>query len=127
MKIMYNCFSKKICLIIFLALIAVAPVLFAQQSGSIRGKITDKNTGDGLIGANVIINGTSMGAASDIKGNFIVRDIPVGTYKLTISYIGYNSESTEVTVQPNRILEQNFSLEAKTLEGTCSNQFHSRI
>ena len=117
MKIMYNCFSKKICLIIFLALIAVAPVLFAQQSGSIRGKITDKNTGDGLIGANVIINGTSMGAASDIKGNFIVRDIPVGTYKLTISYIGYNSESTEVTVQPNRILEQNFSLEAKTLEG----------
>jgi len=65
--------------------------LFSQlfaQSGSITGRITDAENNDPLIGANVIVKGTTMGAATDVRGNYNILNVPVGAVTIMVSYIG---------------------------------------
>ncbi len=64
---------------------------FAQNVGSISGKITDAKTGESLIGVNIILKGTYYGAATDINGNFRINNIQAGTYTIEVSYIGYKT------------------------------------
>lgn len=78
---------KKILLFSFI-LISVS---FAQNVGSISGKITDAKTGESLIGVNIILKGTYYGAATDINGNFRINNIQAGTYTIEVSYIGYKT------------------------------------
>jgi outer membrane receptor protein involved in Fe transport len=65
------------------------PCLVLAQDGKIRGKVTDKETGDALIGANVIIEGTTLGATCDLNGEYIILRVPAGTHVVKASYIGY--------------------------------------
>ena len=65
-------------------------VVFAQN-GTINGKIIDAKTNESLIGASVVIEGTSKGAASDFDGNFIITNVPAGTYTLVASYVTYQT------------------------------------
>jgi TonB-dependent receptor len=92
-------------------------VLFAQGSGTMRGTIYDKITKDGLPGANLIIEGTSIGAATDLDGKYILRNLPAGDYTIVASYLGYVSESLDITVVANRTLEQDFRLAPTVVEG----------
>ena len=87
------------------------------QNGSIKGTIYDKDTKEGLTGANIIMQGTTFGAASDLDGNYVVRNVPAGKYTMVVSYIGYNSISMEIEITANRTLEQDFYLSAKAVEG----------
>ncbi|MBN1300516.1 MAG: TonB-dependent receptor [Melioribacteraceae bacterium] len=82
-----------------------------------RGTVLDITTEDPLFGANIIIQGTSLGAATNFDGNYVIRNIPVGQYTITVSYIGYGKVTTEVTISENRTLEQNFNLQSITIEG----------
>tara|TARA_Y100000310_G_scaffold40256_1_gene37769 strand:- start:18431 stop:21370 length:2940 start_codon:yes stop_codon:yes gene_type:complete len=66
-------------------------VLQAGTTGKIRGTVKDKETGDPLIGVNVIIEGTSRGAASDKEGFFFITNVPPGRYTVVFSMIGYNT------------------------------------
>ena len=63
--------------------------LIAGTTGKISGSIQDISTGDPLIGANIIIAGTSLGAAADGKGRFVILNIPPGVYSVKASMIGY--------------------------------------
>jgi len=74
-------------LLVLLLLLLSQSFLFAQV-GVVRGTVMDKNTEEPLVGANIIVKGTSIGAATDLEGKFIIRNIPVGSQTLTISYIG---------------------------------------
>ena len=65
----------------------------ANQIGSMSGEIIDKDTHQPLIGANVIITGTELGAASNTEGKFAIFYIPVGSYTISVSMIGYESVS----------------------------------
>ena len=103
-------------LLVLLLLLLSQSFLFAQV-GVVRGTVMDKNTEEPLVGANIIVKGTSIGAATDLEGKFIIRNIPVGSQTLTISYIGYNSVSIDVNIIENRSFEENFYLEYKTIEG----------
>ncbi|HEX8428433.1 TonB-dependent receptor [Hymenobacter sp.] len=62
--------------------------LTMAQQGSIVGKVTDKKTGDGVIGATVIVTGTVQAAPVDVEGNYELKLDP-GSYNITITYIGY--------------------------------------
>ena len=62
--------------------------LTLAQQGSIVGKVTDKKTGDGVIGATVIVTGTVQAAPVDVEGNYELKLDP-GTYNITMTYIGY--------------------------------------
>ena len=101
---------------ILIILLSLQSITLAQ-TGSIKGKVFDKDSKDALTGANIIIKGTSLGAASDLDGNFMIRNIPVGDQTVIVSYIGYNSATVNVTITENRTLEQDFYLNAQAVEG----------
>ena len=75
-----------------------ASVVFAQ-SGKIKGQIIDAKTNETLIGATVVIQGTTNGATTDFDGNFIITNVPVGKHTLVASYLGYQTlTKTDVAV-----------------------------
>ncbi len=102
------------CSLIFL----ITSMTFAASvTGGLTGKVYDKNTNEILPGANVIVKGTSLGGATDINGEYIVRNIPPGRQTIIVSYIGYNTITVNIDIPENKLLEQNFYLEATAIEG----------
>ena len=63
--------------------------------GKIAGKITDEKTGEPLPGAQVLIVGTSMGAAADENGQYFILNVPPGTYTIRVSFMGYTTEEIQ--------------------------------
>jgi TonB-dependent receptor len=107
------------CIILILVLFSIAvpiPAL-AAITGKITGTVKDAETDDALPGANIIIQGTNRGTATNIRGEFVLTNIPVGTYTLVVTYMGYESDQAEITVQPAQTIEQDFALQYKVLEG----------
>lgn len=83
-----------------------------SQTGSISGIVVDKSTGDPLPGANVMIQGTSIGAAATLTGEFTIPRAPVGSHTLVVSYIGYKkAEDIEVVVTAGEVTQVNIALE----------------
>ena len=70
----------------------------AQGTGTIRGKIVDKSNNEPLIGANVLVVGTRMGAISDLDGYFMLKNMQMGTYQLRFSFISYQAVTVEQVV-----------------------------
>ena len=68
----------------------------SQTTGKIRGTVTSAD-GQPLAGANVIVDGTTKGAATDGEGKYTILNVEAGSYSVTASYIGYQS-STESNV-----------------------------
>jgi TonB-dependent receptor len=93
------------------------PCIAFAQSGTMRGKVVESGSQGPLPGANVLLQGTNFGAAADINGNFVIRNIPAGEYTIAISYIGYERTTATVTVQANTVLEQDFVLSPTVLMG----------
>lgn len=88
--------------------------LYAQQTGQISGTITSRETGEPLIGVNVIIEGTTLGASTDLDGKYLIRKIPPGTYSIRISGVGYATKIiTDVTIN-GKPLELNISMTEET-------------
>jgi len=63
-------------------------------TGKITGLVQDALTGEGLVGANIVIEGTYMGAATDVNGYYVILNIPPGVYEVQVTMIGYNSIRT---------------------------------
>jgi TonB-dependent receptor len=80
--------------------------VFAVEIGKVSGKVIDAETSRGLPGANVIVKseGTRVGAATNITGEFFINNVPVGTHTLTVTYIGYEDYETEIDLQPGEIV-----------------------
>lgn len=94
----------------------LSKVVFAA-SGNIKGTVKDSETGKPLPGANVILVGTSLGAATNIDGSYTIQNVTPGSYKIRVSYIGYKNAEDGISIIENRTLEQNFSLEPVGVEG----------
>jgi len=110
--------KRKSYLFIFLLLLWLCNQLaWSGTTGKISGVVTDKENGEPLPGANIIIEGTTMGAASDLKGQYIIINIPPGEYTLTARYMGYNPLIIEkVRVLIDQTTTVNFQMSLKTLE-----------
>ena len=89
--------------------------MILAQSGSISGTVTDEN-GNGLPGANLVVNGTSLGAATDTDGAYSINNVPAGSYTVTATYIGYESASQDVSVSDGSSTA-NFSLAVDAVAG----------
>ncbi len=98
-------------------LFAVTQINYGQANGKIKGKIVDSMSGDALIGANIMIDGTSVGAAADINGEFTLSSVQPGSYTLKITYVGYKEKKEEVTVVSNRATQITVKLEWVAVEG----------
>ena len=80
------------------------------QTGSISGTITDANTGQPLLGANVLVRGTHTGATTNERGFYELPDMEPETYTLEVFFMGYETKTREVTVAPGEEIVLNFSL-----------------
>jgi len=80
---------------IFVIVTLFSAVLTAGQTGKITGTVVDQETGNPLPGVNVLLEGTSMGAATNSDGKFVILDIPPGLYLVKFSFIGYATITIE--------------------------------
>jgi len=89
----------------------------AQTTGKIAGRVTDSRS-EALIGANILIDGTLMGAATDLNGDYFIINVPPGTYKLRVRMMGYESLVMEnVVVSINRTTNLSFELKESVIQG----------
>ena len=101
-----------------LLILSISNLLVAQTTGKITGTIKDAETNEVLIGANIIIDGTYSGAATDIDGTYYILNVKPGTYSLTVNMIGYKQVKMEnVRVSVNRTSTINVMLEPTVIEG----------
>lgn len=78
---------------LFLSLLLIFQTqVYAGITGKIAGKVTDAQTGEELIGINVLVDGTTMGAATGIDGTYIINNIEPGVYSLVFSGVGYQRQ-----------------------------------
>lgn len=115
---------------------------FAFSQGSITGTVTDAATGEAIVGANVVIQGSQLGAPTDVDGKFSIKNVAAGTYSLQVTFITYKphvlndvvvengkrvnidvklseevSELQEVVVSGVRTIDNDFSLISAIREG----------
>ncbi|MCH8304545.1 MAG: TonB-dependent receptor [Candidatus Marinimicrobia bacterium] len=89
----------------------------AGTTGKIKGNVTDSDTGEPLVGANVVLVGSGLGAATDNEGNFFILNIPPGNYRVRASVIGYQSvEMTSVRVNVDLTTSASFELSTQDIE-----------
>ncbi len=82
------------------------------QKGIIKGKITDAKTNEPIISANVIITNTTIGVVSDLEGVFEFSGLEPGLYSITVSYLGYSSQTiSEIQVTNSRPATYDFQLD----------------
>lgn len=110
--------------LLFLKKITALSIIFisfayAQHTGSISGRITDKSNNEILIGANVMVAGTTIGASTDIDGFYSIKGISPGEYQIRVSYISYSSvviEKVIIKENQNTILDVPLSPASTELE-----------
>ncbi len=97
---------------LFLALLVAAFVpILVFAAGKIKGKVTDAGTGEPLVGANVVVAGTQMGAATNVSGEYVILNVPAGVYTLKTTYVGYQAITiTNFHVNNDLTAEANFQL-----------------
>jgi len=106
---------RKISKIIVLSL--VMSFAFSQTAGKLRGVVTSSD-GQPLAGANVIVDGTTKGAATDGEGKYTILNVEAGTYSVTASYIGYQSSTeSNVSVKVDLTTPLDFSMQTSAVEG----------
>ena len=95
-------------------LLLLSAQLSAQETGSILGKLTDKDANDEpLTFANVLIKGTTKGTTSDFDGLYEIPDVDPGSYTLVFSFLGYETlEIPDVIVEAGKVTEVNTALGA---------------
>ena len=85
--------------------------LLYSQHGTLKGRVTDADTGEPLIGANVIIQKTNLGAATDLDGYYKIMNITPGLYSVKFSYVGYKTFTKEkVEIKQPGVTEINAAL-----------------
>lgn len=116
-KFNYQLWKKTLSVCCSLIFLVTSITLAASGTGSLTGKVYDKSTQQILPGANIIIKGTSIGAATDLNGEYIIHNIPAGEQTITVSYVGYNNITVNINIPENKTLEQDFYLQATAIEG----------
>lgn len=106
--------------IVRLGLIIVALLLLASVAGfgqsTIRGVVSDSLTGEVLVGANVVVQGTALGGTTNLEGKFTIVRVPAGSYKIRASYIGYTAKVLVVRVT-GADMSVNFPLGPEVVQG----------
>ena len=104
--------------LLMLGVFLIAGSLNAGTTGKISGKVTDRETGEPLPGANVVIVGTSRGAAAGVNGSFTILDVSPGIYTIKAQFIGYRAvEIQNIRVTVDLTTSVNFEMPSQAIEG----------
>jgi hypothetical protein len=100
-----------------LSLISLFFISEAGTTGKIAGRIVDIETDEPLPGANIVIDGTILGAAADMDGYYFILNVPPGRYSITVSMIGYRSQKkTGVTMNIDKTIRLDFELHSEAFK-----------
>lgn len=80
------------------------------QTGTIRGFVYEKETGEPVIFTNVLLENTSYGSATDVNGYYVISKIPLGEYTIQVTNLGYDTVFVPVKINANDIIDQNLFL-----------------
>jgi outer membrane receptor for ferrienterochelin and colicin len=123
-------YCARLCCLLFVLLWFGGQSAFAGTTGKISGKVTDKNAGEGMPGANVVLlaqikDGKEipldrpLGAATDIDGNYVIINIPPGRYVVQTSFIGYSTIKTrDVVVSIDVTTKLDFAMAEEVVQGS---------
>ena len=101
---------------LLLVLFAMAGSALAQ-TGKLAGRITDES-GEPLPGATALVVGTTLGAAADVNGDYVILQIPPGTHSVRFSIVGYQAQVVEnVRISSNQTTTLNVTLPEEVIEG----------
>jgi hypothetical protein len=107
--------NMRLPIFILLFLYALVNLLFAQ-SYTVSGYVIDQESGETLIGVNVVISGQYRGAATNNNGYFWIADLAAGQYNLELSYIGYDTKQVELTIHNESLILEEIALKPVELE-----------
>ena len=99
-------------------LLLILGLSFGQTTGKISGVVSDAETGEAIIGANVRISGTNLGAATDVDGFYYIINLDPGIYNIEVRYIGYKTAIRELRVSVNRTTEAKFYVNDSEIDGS---------
>lgn len=97
-------------------LLCMAIIVFAQKTGTIRGFVYDKASGEPMIFTNVYLQGTKVAVQTDVNGYFSMSQVPEGTYTLFTSLIGFDTVTANVIVKADEIVSRKLFLSQRQQE-----------
>ncbi len=118
---------KKFMRILFFSLLPVF-MIYAGETGKLSGQVTDKATGEALVGVNVVVEGmwsgdrlikfeTPTGAATDIDGTYFILNLRPGLYDVRVIYVGFREEVRQkVRVVVDRTTRVDYAMTSETIE-----------
>ena len=99
-------------------LLMIPSLLLAGTTGRVTGLISSSENGEAIAGANVVLMNTTLGAAADINGTYLVTNVPAGTYNLRVSSMGYKTiEVSDVVIHADLQASYNFQMDISAIEG----------
>ena len=128
-----NKFTINILMGIFLVAhsLSFAGTVYDEGTSKVIGKIADAETGEAVIGATIRIEGTGLGAYSDLDGNFQVKKVPFGYYTVKVSSVGYKTTElstivvtadqnsiVNVLISPQLVTVNDITVTAKAIQNT---------
>jgi outer membrane receptor protein involved in Fe transport len=106
-----------VCLLISFVQSVVGSIPVLASTGKIAGKVTDARSKEPLLGVNVVVTGTTYGAMTDLQGDYVIPNVPLGSYSLRASMLGYQSVTvTDIRVRTDVTTEVNVQLEETVLD-----------
>ena len=106
----------KIQKLLFTIIVLILSVSAFAQSGTIRGFVYNKESGEPIIFCNVTLKGTSMGAPTDVNGYFSIAKVPAGDYKIIVTYLGFDSLQANIHLAAGKILTKRFELSESSIQ-----------
>lgn len=110
---------SRFALLIGLFSAASEPVLYAQSQSDAKivGSVIDSETGEAIVGANVLLEGTTTGAATDLDGKFTISGVKPGTYTLVVSVISYaRKRITDLLVEGGKTVLIDVVMRSETIQ-----------
>jgi hypothetical protein len=100
----------------FVLLAAGGGAAFAQVTAKAIGTVTDQDTGQPLVGAQVIISGTNLGNITNEDGTYFINNVPVGQRNIEAQYLGYQTESQSIRFPAGATITVNFALASEVIQ-----------
>jgi TonB-linked SusC/RagA family outer membrane protein len=101
---------RRVLSILALALLAFPALAFAQAIGTIRGRVSDAATAEPLVGVQIRVDGTTIGAQTGADGTYTITGVPAGSRSVSVRRVGYAPERVTVTVAAEAAATQDFAL-----------------
>lgn len=101
---------------VFVLIFVLITTLVSAQTGSVRGFVYDKETGEPMMLTNVMLENTQIGTTTDVNGYFVLSKIKTGNYSIKVTSLGYETYTAPIKVEKNKVLALKIDLAPSATE-----------